>query len=262
MPRLMWNKMLAKKETSEGEICRNKYVRNRFAYDGDKNLYTLGPLPENNFEFMVVLQESFAKHGSPPHNGSPRADPDNVQDALKVLDVILGQQATIWGSLLVRRSFFHDDLRNFTDVGGALISLGRCIYNYDLTPGSVIDFLLANQNACEPCYIDWAKAKRMLKNIRIKTRHNREFKIIGLSDKPCNQLFFPLKVKNSDGAYDGGQTTEIMEYKYFSKHRNIELILHVCIALMLLKVGNSEDCFPHNGQWNFNNKVLPTQFIV
>ncbi|CAK9171689.1 unnamed protein product, partial [Ilex paraguariensis] len=170
MPRLMWNKMLAKKETSEGEICRNKYVRNRFAYDGDKNLYTLGPLPENNFEFMVVLQESFAK---------------------------------------------------------------QCIYNYDLTPGSVIDFLLANQNACEPCYIDWAKAKRMLKNIRIKTRHNREFKIIGLSDKPCNQLFFPLKVKNSDGAYDGGQTTEIMEYKYFSKHRNIELILHVCIALML-----------------------------
>ncbi|CAK9180267.1 unnamed protein product [Ilex paraguariensis] len=92
-----------------------------------------------------------------------------------------------------------------------------------LTPGSVIDFLLANQNEREHCYIDWAKAKRMLKNIRIKTRHNKEFKIIGLSDKPCKQLFFPLKVKNSDGAYDGGQTTEITVYKYFSKHRNIEL---------------------------------------
>ncbi|KAA8517174.1 hypothetical protein F0562_017467 [Nyssa sinensis] len=36
-----------------------------------------------------------------------------------------------------------------------------------------------------------------------------EFKIIGLSEKPCNQQFFPLKVKGSDGAHDGGQTTEI-----------------------------------------------------
>ncbi|CAK9164979.1 unnamed protein product [Ilex paraguariensis] len=178
-----------------------------------------------------------------------------------------------------------------------------------LTPGSVIDFLLANQNAREHCYIDWAKAKRMLKNIRIKTRHNREFKIIGLSDKPCKQLFFSLKVKNSDGSYDGGQTTEITVYKYFSKHRNIELtysaymhcldvgkpkqpnylplefgrlwettVMMMIPSLLLLafqlrnnspklmvrslrhpklKVGNSEDCFPHNGQWNFNYKVSP-----
>ncbi|XP_028095763.1 protein argonaute 6-like [Camellia sinensis] len=57
-----------------------------------------------------------------------------------------------------------------------------------LTPGPVIDFLLANQNAREPRNIDWAKAKKMLKNMTVKTRHsNMEFKIIGLSEKPCNQ---------------------------------------------------------------------------
>lgn len=33
----------------------------RFAYDGEKSLYTVGPLPQNKFEFTVVLEESFAK---------------------------------------------------------------------------------------------------------------------------------------------------------------------------------------------------------
>lgn len=33
----------------------------RFAYDGEKTLYTVGPLPQNRFEFTVVLEESFAK---------------------------------------------------------------------------------------------------------------------------------------------------------------------------------------------------------
>ncbi|KAL7229531.1 hypothetical protein ACSBR2_008105 [Camellia fascicularis] len=55
------------------------------------------------------------------------------------------------GCLLVRQSFFHDDLRNFTDVGGDVST------TMILTPGLVIDFLLANQNALEPRNIDWAK---------------------------------------------------------------------------------------------------------
>lgn len=33
----------------------------RFAYDGEKSLYTVGPLPQNKFEFTVVLEESHAK---------------------------------------------------------------------------------------------------------------------------------------------------------------------------------------------------------
>ena len=32
-----------------------------FAYDGEKTLYTVGPLPQNKFEFTVVLEESRAK---------------------------------------------------------------------------------------------------------------------------------------------------------------------------------------------------------
>ncbi len=33
----------------------------QFAYDGEKTLYTVGPLPQNKLEFAVVLEESFAK---------------------------------------------------------------------------------------------------------------------------------------------------------------------------------------------------------
>lgn len=33
-----------------------------FAYDGEKSLFTVGPLPQNNFEFTVVLEESSLRY--------------------------------------------------------------------------------------------------------------------------------------------------------------------------------------------------------
>lgn len=99
----------------------------------------------------------------------------------------------------------------------------------------------------------------MLKNIRIKTEHNKkEFKITGISELPCNQqlyvnyasffffylflytfflshhitfcaLFlkfciyacrFNMKVRNSDGK---SQMVEVTVYDYFRENHNIEL---------------------------------------
>ncbi|PIN22149.1 Translation initiation factor 2C (eIF-2C) [Handroanthus impetiginosus] len=249
-----------------------------FAYDGEKSLYTVGPLTQNNFEFTVVLEESIAKRsGSPSDNGSPSgsgkrskrflhsktfkveityaakiplksvslalqgAQMDKVQDALRVLDIILRQQAAKRGCLLVRQSFFHDDSRMFTDVGGGVTgvrgihssfrpTVGGLSLNTDvsttmiLTPGPVVAFLVANQNVKDARYVDWAKAKKMLKNMRVKAIHNNmEFKIIGLSEKPCNQQFFSLKAKIGSSSGDNSETLEITVYDYFVKHRNIEL---------------------------------------
>ncbi|KAJ6873857.1 hypothetical protein NC651_032641 [Populus alba x Populus x berolinensis] len=266
------------------------------------------------------------------------------------------------GCLLVRQSFFHDDSRNFNDVGGGVTGVkgfhssfrttqGGLSLNMDvsttmiLTPGPVIDFLVVNQNVREPRYVDWVKAKRMLKNLRVKTKHNNmEFKIIGLSEKPCNQQYFPMKLKNRDGANVEAQIVEVTVYEYFTKHCGIQLgysaylpcldvgkpkrpnylPLELCSLISLqrykkalssmqraslveksrqkpqeriktvneavrsycydedpvlsscgisiekqmtqvdgrildtpkLKVGNSEDCIPRNGRWNFNNKTL------
>nr|GMD81033.1 protein argonaute 16-like [Ipomoea batatas] len=185
----------------------------------------------------------------------------------------------------------------------------------------------------------------MLKNMRVKATHsNREFKIIGLSELPCNKQFFSMKVKSGGGSHDCGEVMEITVSDYFTKHRNIELTysafmpcldvgkpkkpnylpLELCSLVSLqrytkalssmqraslveksrqkpiariqvvtdavknycydddpllaacgistekqlmqvegrvldtpkLKVGNGEDCIPHNGRWNFKNKQV------
>ncbi|KAH0659528.1 hypothetical protein KY289_028276 [Solanum tuberosum] len=50
-----------------------------------------------------------------------------------------------------------------------------------IQPGPVLDFLIANQNARDSVSLDWVKAKRVLKNLRVKTTTaNQEFKITGL----------------------------------------------------------------------------------
>lgn len=248
----------------------------RFAYDGEKGLYTVGPLPKNKTDFMVVLEDSYANGGSPARDGIPvesakrsrrsfqektfkvdisyaakiplksvslaleGAEPEKLQDALRVLDIILRQQAAQRGCLLVRQSFFHDDSRHFSDIGGGVTACrgfhssfrptdGGLSLNMDvsttmiLTPGPVIDFLKSNQKARDARSIDWVKAKKMLKNMRIKTTHSkREFKITGMSEKPCNQLLFPMRVKKDDGTYDD-QTVNTTVFDYFTKHRNVEV---------------------------------------
>ncbi|CAI0460285.1 unnamed protein product [Linum tenue] len=374
----------------------SEFTGKKFAYDGDKTLYTVGPLLFKKQEFTVVLEDSIAKgeHGSPSSKnkrtkcsiGSKsfnieisyaakiplkpialalkgnEADIGGIQDAVRVLDIILRQQAANRGCLLVRQSFFHDDARNYTDVGQGVSGLrgfhssfrttqGGFSLNMDvsttmvLTPGPVKDFLLVNQNVRELREIDWDKARRMLKNLRIKATHNnREFKIIGLSEMRCNQQLFSMKVRNGDGTNGDAENVEMTVYEYFTKHRSIPLTysgflpcldvgkpkrpnflpLELCSLISLqrytkslssmqraslveksrqkpqerirtvtdamrtyrydedpllsecgisiekkltsvngrildtpkLKVGNSENCFPNNGRWNFNNKLL------
>ncbi|MBA0822094.1 hypothetical protein Goarm_018910, partial [Gossypium armourianum] len=245
----------------------------RFAYDGEKSLYTVGPLPQNKFEFTIVLEDSFAKW-SPDADGGPAEtgkrtkrsfqsktykvelsysakiplksislalkgvqSDDSAQDALRVLDIILRQQAADRGCLLVRQSFFQDDSRNYVDLGGGVLGLrgfhssfrptqGGLSLNMDvsttmiLRPGPVFEFLKQNLNLNDERF--WLKARRMLKNMRIKTRHrNMEFKITGLSEKPCCELYFPMKVKN--GGCGEVRTVEITVYEYFTKHCGIEL---------------------------------------
>ncbi|CAN0914378.1 Protein argonaute 16, partial [Linum grandiflorum] len=105
----------------------SEFAGKRFAYDGEKALYTVGPLPHNKLDFTVVLEDSIAKgeRGSPSSTskrtkcsigsksfkieisyaakiplkpvvfalkGSEAGNSD-IQDPLRVLDIILRQQA-------------------------------------------------------------------------------------------------------------------------------------------------------------------------
>ncbi|KAL9298079.1 hypothetical protein ACSQ67_023975 [Phaseolus vulgaris] len=240
------------------QIYSSELGGKRFTYDGGKTLYTTGPLPLNKYEFKVFLEESFRKRSSAGADGSLReetkrsknsfqsktftveisfaakipmqsiavapkeVDSDaNSQDALRVLDTVLRQRAADCGCLLVRQSFFHDDPRNFTDVGAGVTAVSGfhssfhptqrgLTLNMDVSttmiikPGPVIDFLLSNQQVRESRYIDWEKVMNFV--------HESKLAIT------C----FSMKVKNDNGNNEG-QTVEITVYEYFAKHCGIDL---------------------------------------
>jgi len=258
------------------ETYKSELDGKEFAYDGEKSLFTVGALPRNKLEFTVVLDSVNSNRNN--GNASPDNDTDkkrmrrsfqsktfkvelsfaakipmqaiaqalrgqeseNSQEALRVLDIILRQHAAKQGCLLVRQSFFHNDVKNFADVGGGVLgcrgfhssfrtSQGGLSLNIDVSttmiiqPGPVVDFLIANQNVKDPYSVDWAKAKRTLKNLRVKNNEtNTEYKITGLSEKPCNQQLFSLrqKTKDENGEFE---TTEVTVYDYFVNYRKMDL---------------------------------------
>ncbi|KAK1280073.1 Protein argonaute 4B [Acorus gramineus] len=166
---------------------------------------------------------------------------ENSQEALRVLDIILRQHAAKQGCLLVRQSFFHNDPTNFTDLGGGVTGCrgfhssfrtaqNGLSLNIDVSttmivkPGPVVDFLLANQNVRSPYDVDWAKAKRMLKNLRVKTMpNNMECKITGLSELPCKQQCCSFTLKQRTGTDGDCDAEEVTVYDYFVNLKKVEL---------------------------------------
>ncbi|XP_034705254.1 protein argonaute 4A-like [Vitis riparia] len=251
-----------------------------FAYDGEKSLFTIGSLPSKKLRFTVVLEDassnriSTARNIDSPDDGSDRkrsrrpyhsktfnveisfaakfpmdsivrasyGQPSkHLQDAARVLDIILRQHAAKKGCLVVRQSFFDNLPRNFTPLGGGVLGCrgfnssfratqGGLFLNMDVSttlviqPDPVRDFLVSNQNVKDMYHIDWSKAKRMLKNLRVKTLHsNAEWKISGLSENTCRNQTFLMKQRNEGP--DGGEvrSVEVTVYDYFVKHRKISL---------------------------------------
>ncbi|XP_057441491.1 protein argonaute 4-like [Lotus japonicus] len=252
-----------------------------FAYDGEKTLFTIGSLARNKLEFTVVLEDviSNRNNGNCSPDGASTNDSDkkrmrrpyhsktfkveisfaakiplqaivnalrgqeseNYQEAIRVLDIILRQHAAKQGCLLVRQSFFHNDPKNYADVGGGVLGCrgfhssfrttqSGLSLNIDVSttmiiqPGPVVDFLIANQNVRDPFSLDWAKAKRTLKNLRIKASpSNQEYKITGLSELPCKEQTFTMKKKGGNNGEEDATEEEITVYEYFVNYRKIDL---------------------------------------
>nr|GEW60111.1 protein argonaute 4A-like [Tanacetum cinerariifolium] len=136
-----------------------------------------------------------------------------------------------------RQCFFHNDARNFISIGGGVVGCrgfhssftatqSGLSLNMDVSttmivrPGKVVDFLLENQNVRTLKGIDWIKAKRVLKSLRIKTfPSNLEHKIIGLSEKVCGEQKFEMKRKNGNSF----ETIEMTVYDYYASHHQINV---------------------------------------
>ncbi|KAL6124812.1 hypothetical protein ACLB2K_077321 [Fragaria x ananassa] len=164
---------------------------------------------------------------------------DHFQEEVRVLDIIIRQNAAKQGCLLVRQSFFHNNPRNFIELGGGVLGCRGFHSSFRATqsglslnmhvstimivkPGPVLNFLMDNQNVKTPYQIDWIKAKRMLKNPKVETYASKmEYKITGLSDKPCKQQTFFLKSKRGQD----GDGEEITVYEYFAQHKNMSFVI-------------------------------------
>ncbi|CAO2184894.1 unnamed protein product [Urochloa humidicola] len=163
---------------------------------------------------------------------------DDYQEGLRILDIILRQHSARQSCLIVRQSFFHSPSK-IVDLGGGVVpcpgfhssfhpTQSGLSLNMDvsttmiLKPGPVNSFILSNQyiNDYDTRRIDWGKANRALKNLRIKTTHtNSEFKIVGLSEKSCYEQTFPWKQRNGNGS----DTIEVTVYDYYLKQWGIKL---------------------------------------
>ncbi|KAF9621118.1 hypothetical protein IFM89_016612 [Coptis chinensis] len=284
-----------------------------FAYDGEKTLFTVGPLPQNKHDFTVVLEDissnRAAANGSPKGSGSPDEgdrkrfrrpfqsktfkvaisfaakipmkaialalrgqESENSQDALRVLDIILRQHAAKQGCLLVRQSFFHNNPRNFCDLGGGVLGCrgfhssfrathGGLSLNIDVSttmiiqPGPVVDFLIANQNVRDPYGIDWAK----LCNLVSLQRYTKALSTLQRSSlveksrqKPQERMSV-LSDALKTNKYDSDKMLQACGVSINSKFTQIDGRV---LSAPKLKVGNGEDFMPRNGRWNFNNKKL------
>uniref|UniRef100_A0A0E0C0M7 Piwi domain-containing protein n=1 Tax=Oryza meridionalis TaxID=40149 RepID=A0A0E0C0M7_9ORYZ len=164
---------------------------------------------------------------------------ENSMEALRVLDITLRQHSAKQGCLLVRQSFFLNNPSNFVDLGGGVLGCrgfhssfrptdSGLSLNVDVSttmivrPGPVIEFLLFNQNIKNPHEIDWEKAKRALKYLRIKTTHTgSEFRIIGLSEDTCYSQTFQIKRKNGNSGSD--TVEEVTVFEYYRKNWKIDL---------------------------------------
>ncbi|KAA8516309.1 hypothetical protein F0562_016602 [Nyssa sinensis] len=166
---------------------------------------------------------------------------ENTQEALRVLDIILRQHAAKQGCLLVRQSFFHDNPRSFTDLGGGVLGCRGFHSSFRTTqaglslnmdgsttmivqPGPLVDFVISNQNVRDPFQVDWTKAKRTLKNLRIMVKpSNTEYRITGLSENSCKEQMFSLKSRGAKDGNDDAQTVDLTVFDYFVNYRHIEL---------------------------------------
>ncbi|VYS67499.1 unnamed protein product [Arabidopsis thaliana] len=126
------------------QTCQADLGCKHFAYDGDKNLYTVGPLPRSSLDFSVVLETAPSRRNADkrlklPHQSKKFnvailfAPPEipmeaianalqgkktkHLLDAIRVMDCILSQNAARQGCLLVRQSFFHNDAKYFANIG-------------------------------------------------------------------------------------------------------------------------------------------------
>ncbi|KAL6565610.1 hypothetical protein OROHE_004665 [Orobanche hederae] len=126
-------------------------------------------------------------------------DSEHFQEAVRVFDITLRQNVVQKGCLLARQSFFHNEPRNFVNLGWWCSCRGF-------------------HSSCSATQ----GAKRMLRNLRIKDANtNLEYKIAGLRDLRCKEQ--TVSLRQGRGWSSDVQEINVTFCDYFVIHHNIRL---------------------------------------
>uniref|UniRef100_A0A7I4BLH5 Argonaute family member n=1 Tax=Physcomitrium patens TaxID=3218 RepID=A0A7I4BLH5_PHYPA len=155
-------------------------------------------------------------------------------DALRVLDIVLRENASERGYLLVRDNFFHPELGPVGDLGEGVeawrgyhssikpTGLGLTL-NLDVTMTTILKPITVEKFLAEYFGVrdlnglqarNWTKAKSILKGVKVETTHmsvSREHKISGFSDRAIRDLKFSRRVKDGEGNI-GEEEISVQQY--------------------------------------------------
>ncbi|CAL9759948.1 unnamed protein product [Musa acuminata subsp. burmannicoides] len=217
------------------KLYREAYLGGRLpVYDGRKSLYTAGPLPFTSREFHISLDNEDDGSGMERRHRTFRVviklaarvnlhrlemflagrQADAPQEALQVLDIVLGQLPTA-RYVPVGRSFYSPDIGTRKQLGEGLESwrgfyqsirptqMGLSL-NIDISstafiePLPVIDFvaqLLNRDVQSRPLSdADRVKIKKALRGVKVEVTHRgnmrRKYRISGLTSQATRELTF------------------------------------------------------------------------
>lgn len=93
--------------------------------------------PNRSKKFMVEISYAARIPMQAIASALQGKETDYLQDAIRVLDVILRQSAARQGCLLVRQSFFHNDVQNFVHIGGGVTGVRGFHSSFRTTQGGL-----------------------------------------------------------------------------------------------------------------------------
>ncbi|PON74065.1 Exonuclease/helicase-like [Parasponia andersonii] len=261
-----------------------------FAYDGEKSLFTVGPLPGNKLEFVVVLEDVSKDRvngnqspnglGSPSESDRKRLRRQYQSKTFKVeisFAAKIPMQA-IASALRGQESENSQEALRVLDI----ILRQHASKQFSLKQKGGRD---GDNEPVEVTVYDYFVNQR-----HINLRYSADLPCINVG-KPKRPTFFPLELctlvslQRYTKALSTFQRSSLVEKSRQKPHERMSVLsnalkrsnydaepmLRECgiainnnftqvdgrvLPAPKLKAGNGEDFFPRNGKWNFNNKKL------
>ncbi|KAL6576936.1 hypothetical protein OROMI_011212 [Orobanche minor] len=265
------------------KLCQtisSKFAGKKFAYDGEKTLYTVGPLPRNKLEFTVVLEESFTKSETGKSGGtdkkmkrcSNRSKSFNVEISYAAKTPLKSIALALQG---VEVDNTQDALRVHSSYSNNMMYTSKLMSRDGASEGETMEITVYEYfvkhcgielpySQHMPC-IDIDKPKRptsvpvelcALASLQRYTKvlsSQRRASLVEKSRQKAQERI--RRVTDATQNFRYGDDAILAECGIFLEKQLSQMEGHI-LEIRKLKVGNNEDCIPFKGRWNSNNNPL------